>query len=268
MDYYDILGVEKTASQEEIKKSYRDLAKKTHPDVNKDDAEAEEKFKKLTEAYSVIGDPEKRAQYDSRSSGRFPGFPGYPGAGGMNDFINDMMSRFQGGGGQRRRDPNAPMRGGDLSIKRSITLYESIFGISISQDIEYSAFCSSCAGIGGTGMSTCSTCRGSGRTGSGNGMVIMMTSCQTCSGRGSIPSIRCSDCGGVGRKNYTTVVSYEVPSGFGGGIIHIPGKGAIGFNGGPSGDVHVEVNIGLPQINISSLTEEEKEVLKKYLDIK
>lgn len=260
MDYYKILGVSKDASQDEIKKAYRIRAKETHPDVN-DSSEAEEEFKKVSEAYSVLGNPDKRVEYDNPSQ-NFGGF-------GINidDFLNSNFGPF-GGAGFRRKKDNGPIKGASLRVKKEISVYESIFGVEVVDGVaSFRAMCSKCFGEGGTDFSdVCKACGGSGVVVLNKGMMLIKQTCRECSGAGKRPKNICNECSGSGVREYSSNFSYTIPNNFLGGKILVEGAGAPGIRGGPPGDIIVEVGVKPPKINIEGISERDKEILKKHLD--
>ena len=259
MNYYDILGVGKEASSDEIKKAYRLKARETHPDVNKA-SDAEDRFKEASEAYSVLSDPAKRKQYDNPSS--FQG-GGFPGGFNMGDFIN---SNF-GFGGPQRRDPNVPQQGATVRISKELSIYEALFGAEVEGTANFEAMCGNCAGQGGTNFSNkCEACGGSGQVVMVQGMLRMQQTCGACRGRGFLTMDICQDCSGSGNKRYLSKFSYTTPPGFFGGRLGIEGKGAPGTKGGPNGDVIVEVTVKPVSIDVNNITEEELKILKKHLD--
>ncbi|MBR3120188.1 molecular chaperone DnaJ [Oceanobacillus profundus] len=250
-DYYDVLGVEKGASKEEIKKSYRKLARKYHPDVNKAD-DAADKFKEAKEAYEVLGDDQKRAQYDqfghAGASGQ--GFGGF--GGGAQDFggFGDIFDMFFGGGG-RTRDPNAPQQGADLQYTMVLDFEEAIFGKETDITIPSEEECDTCNGSGakpGTSKKTCSHCNGSGQLNQEQntpfGRVVNRRVCHYCNGTGSIIPDKCNTCGGTGSVKKNKKIHINIPAGIDEGQqIRVTGKGEPGKNGGPAGDLYVVVQI-------------------------
>ena len=257
-DYYEVLGVEKGASADELKKAYRKLAMKYHPDRNPGDKEAEEKFKEANEAYEVLSDADKRAKYDQFGfAGVDPqygagqggaGFDGFGGFGGFGDIFSEVFGGGFGGGGARRR--NGPRRGEDLGIRLEITFEEAAFGAE--KEITYYRIedCASCKGTGSADgvIETCSQCRGSGQirvTQNMMGMAFQTTStCPSCSGRGKITKNPCTTCRGKSKVRKSRTLKAKVPA----GINHMQsfrmaGEGSVGSNGGPNGDVLVEVHI-------------------------
>ena len=256
-DYYEVLGVEKGASADELKKAYRKLAMKYHPDRNPGDKEAEEKFKEANEAYEVLSDADKRAKYDQfgfagvdpqYGAGQGGGFDGFGGFGGFGDIFSEVFGGGFGGGGARRR--NGPRRGDDLGIRLELTFEEAAFGAE--KEITYYRIedCGSCSGTGSADgvIETCSQCRGSGQirvTQNMMGMAFQSTStCPSCSGRGKITKNPCATCRGKGKVRKSRTLKAKVPA----GINHMQsfrmaGEGSVGSNGGPNGDVLVEVAI-------------------------
>ena len=261
-DYYEVLGVDKSADDAAIKRAYRSLAKKYHPDMNPGDKVAEEKFKEVNEAYGVLSDAEKKAKYDQFGHAAFDpsmgGGAGGAGFGGFGDFgdIGDIFSSFfgggfGGGGSSRRRNPNAPVRGEDISLRLTVTFEEAAFGTK--KDITYTrmASCPDCKGTGaegGTGVETCSECHGSGqkvvvqRLG---GMSFQSTAvCDKCRGTGKIIKNPCSKCRGTGTQRENKKLTVTIPGGIDNGErIALRGMGCDGKNGGPAGDLIVTVSV-------------------------
>lgn len=266
-DYYEVLGLQKGASEDEIKKAYRKLAVKYHPDKNPGDKEAEDKFREATEAYEVLKDSQKRAQYDQFGHAAFEsgagGFGGgYGGFGGgfggmdlqdalrafMNDFGGDsFFSDLFGGGGRRsRRRPGGGIRGNDLQVRLKLTLEEINEGVTKTLKIKREERCEVCNGTGSKDgkRSTCNACHGTGRiqrvANSFFGQIIQESVCPSCSGTGTIVTDPCSSCGGAGRKPEQTQVKVEIPAGVSeGNYLTLPGKGDAGSQGGESGDLIV-----------------------------
>ena len=257
-DYYEVLGVEKGASAEEIKKAYRKNAMKYHPDRNPGDKTAEEKFKELGEAYEVLSDDDKRARYDQFGhAGVDPNFGagqgGYgSGFGGFGDFgdLGDIFGSFFGGGGGRRANPNAPRRGENVSARLDLTFEEAAFGCEKEISVQRIENCSVCSGSGsadGT-VETCPTCRGAGQvrtTQNFMGMAMQSTTvCPQCNGSGKHIKTPCSTCRGKGKVRRTQKMKVKVPAGIDmGQAFRVSGQGNVGSNGGPNGDVMVEVYI-------------------------
>ena len=256
-DYYEVLGVEKGASAEEIKKAYRKSAMKYHPDRNPGDKIAEEKFKELGEAYEVLSDDEKRARYDQYGhAGVDPNFGagqgGYGGFGGFGDFgdLGDIFGSFFGGGSSRGRNANAPRRGENVGARLDLTFEEAAFGCEKEISVQRIENCSACSGTGsadGT-VETCPTCRGAGQvrtTQNFMGMSMQSTTvCPHCNGSGKQIKTPCNTCRGKGKVRRTQKMKVKVPAGIDmGQAFRVSGQGNVGINGGPNGDVMVEVYI-------------------------
>lgn len=257
-DYYEVLGVEKGASAEEIKKAYRKNAMKYHPDRNPGDKTAEEKFKELGEAYEVLSDDDKRARYDQFGhAGVDPNFGagqgGYGGGfGGFGDFgdLGDIFGSFFGGGGSRRSNANAPRRGENVSARLDLTFEEAAFGCEKEIAVQRIENCSVCSGSGSADgqVETCPTCRGAGQvrtTQNFMGMAMQSTTvCPQCNGSGKHIKTPCSTCRGKGKVRRTQKMKVKVPAGIDmGQAFRVSGQGNVGSNGGPNGDVMVEVYI-------------------------
>ncbi len=257
-DYYEVLGVEKSASADEIKKAYRKSAMKYHPDRNPGDKEAEEKFKELGEAYEVLSDDDKRARYDQFGFAgvdpNYGGGGGYGGGfGGFGDFgdLGDIFgSFFGGGGGGRGRSQNAPRQGENVGARLDITFEEAAFGCEKEVAAQRIENCSSCKGTGSAdgAVETCSQCRGTGQVRTVQNFMGMQmqsqTTCPQCSGRGKIIKTPCTTCRGKGKVRRTQKIKVKVPAGIDAGqSIRIRGEGCVGANGGPSGDLLVEMFI-------------------------
>ncbi len=253
-DYYEVLGVEKGASAEEIKKAYRKAAMKYHPDRNPGDKQAEEKFKELGEAYEVLSDDDKRARYDQYGhAGVDPNFGAQQGGGfgGFGDFgdLGDIFGSFFGGG-SRRSNGNAPRRGENVGTRLDLTFEEAAFGCEKEVSVTRIENCAACNGSGSAdGMvETCSYCRGAGQvrtTQNFMGMSMQSTSvCPQCNGRGKIVKTPCSTCRGKGKVRRTQRLKVKVPAGIDAGqMFRVAGQGNVGANGGPNGDIMVEVTI-------------------------
>lgn len=250
-DYYDILGVSKDASKEEIKKSYRKLARKYHPDVNKDQ-NAPEKFKEAKEAYEVLSDEQKRSQYDQFGHAG-PQGQGFGGGGfGGQDFggFGDIFDMFFGGGGGRR-DPNAPRQGNDLQYTMVLDFEEAIFGKETDVELPKEETCDTCHGSGakpGTKPETCTHCKGSGQLNVEQntpfGRVVNKRVCHHCNGTGKKITDKCSACGGNGKVKKKKKIHISIPAGIDDGQqIRIAGQGEPGANGGPAGDLYVVVQV-------------------------
>ena len=255
-DYYEVLGVEKNADDAAIKKAYRALAKKYHPDMNPGDQEAEKKFKEASEAYAVLSDPEKRKQYDQFGHAAFEGGAG--GAGGFDfsgmdfgDIFGDIFGDFFGGGTSRRGPDNGPRRGANLRARVRITFEEAVFGCEKQIEITLKDECTTCGGSGakpGTSKDTCPKCGGKGKVmytqQSLFGMVQNVQTCPECGGTGQIIKEKCKDCHGTGYIAKRKKISVMIPAGIDNGqSVRIRDKGEPGINGGPRGDLLVEVMI-------------------------
>ncbi|MEW9675814.1 molecular chaperone DnaJ [Lentibacillus sp. L22] len=249
-DYYDVLGVSKDASKDDIKKAYRKLARKYHPDVNKEEGAAD-KFKEVKEAYEVLNDEQKRAQYDQfgHAGAQSQGFGGF---GGAQDFggFGDIFDMFFGGGG-RSRDPNAPQQGADLQYTITLDFEEAIFGKETDIRIPKDETCETCHGSGakpGTKTETCSHCHGSGQLNTEQttpfGKVVNRRVCHYCNGTGKIIPEKCRTCGGKGTVKKQKKIHISIPAGIDEGQqIRVAGKGEPGVNGGPAGDLYVVVRV-------------------------
>ena len=252
-DYYEVLGVSKTASDDEIKKAFRTLAKKYHPDMHPGDKECEEKFKEAQEAYAVLSDAEKRKQYDQFGHAAFGGTGG--GAGGfdfsgmdMGDIFGDIFGDFFGGG-SRRRTNDGPMKGSNLRTSVRITFEEAIFGCEKEIEMVLKDECHSCHGTGakpGTTPETCPKCGGKGKVvftqQSFFGTVQNVQTCPDCGGSGKIIKDKCPDCRGTGYIASKKKIQVSIPAGIDNGqSVRIREKGEPGINGGPRGDLLVEV---------------------------
>lgn len=269
-DYYELLGVSKDATAQDIKKAYRKLALKYHPDRNPGDKAAEEKFKQVSDAYQVLSDDEKRAAYDrygpaAFEAGGMGGAAASGGMGGMGGFrdASDVFREFFGGmggggfesffggmgGGAREAsiDPNAPQRGSDLRMELSITLEEAATGVE--KNIRYSrlAACPTCGGFGTTDRSSkkaCPTCKGRGQVMSSSGFVRFSQTCPKCEGRGYVIEDPCKACSGTGLVREKTETSIKIPAGvYTGSRLRKAGAGNAGENGGPAGDLYVVIDV-------------------------
>lgn len=252
-DYYDVLGVEKGASKEEIKKSYRKLARKYHPDVNKE-ADASDKFKEVKEAYETLSNDQKRGQYDQFGhAGAQQGFGGGGFGGGGQDFggFGDIFDMFFGGGGGRRNDPNAPRQGADLQYRMVLDFEEAIFGKETDISIPTEETCDTCHGSGakpGTKVDTCSHCQGTGQLNVEQstpfGKVVNRRVCNHCNGTGKIIPEKCTTCRGTGKVKKNRKIHINIPAGIDEGQqIRVAGKGEPGVNGGPAGDLFVVIQV-------------------------
>jgi molecular chaperone DnaJ len=256
-DYYEILGVSKDASPEDIKKAYRKLARQYHPDVNPGDQSAEEKFKEVKEAFDVLSDTDRRAQYDrfghAAEEGYGNGFGGFGGFGqGQAGFggFEDIFETFFGGGGRSRR-PQGPQRGADLRYDLEINLEDAAFGLETHVNIPRSESCESCGGSGakpGTQPETCTYCQGTGQQqvvrNTAFGRFVSVKPCDACHGEGTFIKERCPDCGGNGRIQRERKIEVKVPAGVDtGSRLRVGGEGEAGSRGGPPGDLYLVIHV-------------------------
>ena len=252
-DYYEVLGIPKTATEAEIKKAFRTTAKKYHPDMHPGDKECEEKFKEAQEAYAVLSDPEKRRQYDQFGHAAFDGGAG--GAGGfdfsgmdMGDIFGDIFGDFFGGG-RRNSNNNGPAQGASVRLTVRITFEEAVFGCSKELEFPYKEECKTCHGTGakpGTSPETCSKCGGKGKVVYSQqslfGMMQNVQTCPDCGGTGKVIREKCPDCRGTGYISKKVRKTVEIPAGIDNGqSVRVRGYGEPGRNGGPRGDLLVEV---------------------------
>lgn len=251
-DYYEVLGVSKNTSEDELKKAYRKLAMKYHPDRNPDDKAAEEKFKEAKEAYEILNDPQKRAAYDQFGhAGVDPSMGGGGGAGfgGGFDFADIFESVFGGGGSARSSGGGGRRvyRGSDLRYDMELSLEEAVNGTEAKIRIPTQVTCTSCNGSGakpGTSAQTCPRCHGSGQVRMTQGFFSIQQTCNTCHGTGKVIPEPCSTCHGTGRVQEYKTLSVKVPAGVDNGDrIRLSGEGEAGVNGGPAGDLYVQINV-------------------------
>jgi molecular chaperone DnaJ len=251
-DFYDTLGVKKGASEDEIKKAYRKLARKYHPDANPGDESAEERFKEIQEAYSVLSDAEKRKQYDAGGMFGGSGFRFDPSAfrtnvGSFGDILSDLFGRGGGPGAGPGRQ-----RGRDLETEVRLSFQQAIKGTDISVNVPVEAECPTCHGSGakpGTSPKTCPRCQGRGVEIEGQGMFSISQPCSLCGGRGTVIDDPCPTCGGSGLTHQTKRYRVKIPAGVReGSRIRLAGKGEPGFGGGPPGDLFVVTHVALSPI--------------------
>jgi molecular chaperone DnaJ len=253
-DYYKVLGVDRKASQDDIKKAYRKLARQYHPDTNKS-AGAEERFKEISEAYDVLGDPEKRKKFD-RGGSVFGGAGPFAGAGagsgaGSADFgsFSDILSGiFNGGGGGRTRTKPAAERGRDLETTVSLSFEQAVDGAQVPVSVTTHVPCPTCRGTGarpGTSPQVCPVCHGRGVESDGQGLFSITRPCSRCNGSGTVIEDPCETCSGEGRLRELKKYRVNIPAGVKeGSRIRLPGKGEAGLRGGPAGDLYVITHVG------------------------
>ncbi|WP_293976682.1 molecular chaperone DnaJ [uncultured Clostridium sp.] len=256
-DYYEVLGLQKGASDDEIKRAFRKLAVKYHPDRNQGNAEAEEKFKEINEAYQILSDPEKRAKYDQFGSAAFDGTGGFNGGGfgGFDGFdmggFGDIFESFFGGGGGSSRRRNGPVRGNDIEYTVTLTFEEAVFGVEKEISVTRSENCEHCNGSGaepGTNVKTCPTCGGSGQVRVQRqtplGSFVSTSTCDHCHGSGKITETPCKECRGKGHIRKTRKIKVNIPAGVDtGNVMPLRGQGEHGLRGGSPGDLYVKINV-------------------------
>jgi molecular chaperone DnaJ len=250
-DYYEVLGVSRDVNEADLKKAYRRLAMKYHPDRNADNVEAEEKFKEAKEAHDILSDPQKRAAYDQFGhAGVDPSMGGRPGAAGFGgdfgDIFGDVFGDIFGGGGRGRGQSRA-FRGSDLRYNLELPLEKAVFGTEVNIRVPTLQTCSSCSGSGsrkGTSSTTCTTCGGVGQVRMQQGFFSVQQTCPNCKGQGKVVKDPCPDCSGNGRVQKHKTLSVKVPEGVDNGDrIRLAGEGEAGENGGPSGDLYVQIQV-------------------------
>ncbi|MCU4674517.1 molecular chaperone DnaJ [Catenovulum sp. 2E275] len=247
-DFYEVLGVEKSAGEKEIKKAYKRLAMKYHPDRTKGDKALEEKFREIQEAYEVLGDANMRARYDQYGhAGVDPQMGGGHGAGpqDFSDIFGDVFGDIFGGGGGRRQ--SRAQRGSDLRYNLDLSLEEAVRGKEVEIKIPTAVACEPCDGTGakpGSKPTTCSTCGGAGQVQMRQGFFAVQQTCPSCHGRGQVISDPCSSCRGEGRVQKTKTLSVKIPAGVDtGDRVRLTGEGEAGAHGAPAGDLYVQVNV-------------------------
>ena len=253
-DYYEVLGIPKGATAEEVKKAFRKIAKQHHPDLNPDDKSAEAKFKEANEAYAVLSDDEKRSKYDQFGHAGVDGqgFGGFGGGFGggfdVNDIFENIFGGFGGASGSRR---TGPQRGSNLKYRVMLDFLEAAFGLEKEITVTKEDLCDTCKGTGakeGTEAIRCSTCNGTGQVSQRQqtmfGTVMTNKTCTTCGGKGTIIKDSCPSCSGRGRKNKTKTLKVKIPAGINQGeMLTLRGEGEPGTKGGPYGDLYIEVSI-------------------------
>jgi molecular chaperone DnaJ len=247
-DYYDVLGVSRSASDEELKKAYRKLAIRYHPDKNPGDREAEERFKEIGEAYAILCDAERRAQYDRFGHAAFEqGGMGFDFGAGFEDILGDLFGDFFGTG-RGRGGRTRVRRGQDLQYQLEVTFEEAARGFEKTLSIPRLTACATCSGTGakpGTKPSVCTQCRGSGQIRFQQGFFAIAKTCGTCGGQGSVISSPCADCDGAGARRRTHTLSVRIPAGVDtGSRLKLRGEGESGGNGGQPGDLYVLIRVG------------------------
>jgi len=254
-DYYEVLGVQKNASDGEIKKAFRNLAKDNHPDKNPNDQAAESRFKEINEAYEILKDPQSRSAYDQFGHAASEGGMGGGGFGGFNtnfsgsmsDIFEDLFGEFTGRRGSGQSQAQRQTRGSDLRAEMNISLKDAYFGTSRDLNIDANHSCEGCNGTGaskGSDRATCGNCGGSGKVRTQQGFFTLERTCISCSGKGSIIKNPCQTCRGAGRVRKKRKLSVNIPQGVDDGTrIRLGGEGEAGENGGPAGDLYVFISI-------------------------
>ncbi len=250
-DYYELLGVDRSADAKELKSAFRKKAMKHHPDRNPDDATAEAKFKEIGEAYEVLKDPQKRSAYDQYGHAAFEqggpgGMGGGMGGGGFSDIFEDLFGEMMGGRGSRRSSGGRE-RGADLRYNMEITLEEAWEGKAAEISVPTAMTCETCTGSGskpGSSPKQCATCSGSGRVRAASGFFSIERTCPQCQGRGEVISDPCGTCRGQGRVTKERSLSVNIPAGIEDGVrIRLGGEGEAGARGGPSGDLYIFITV-------------------------
>ncbi len=247
-DFYELLGVKKDTSADEIKKAYRRLARKYHPDLNPGDTAAEKKFKEINEAYEVLSDPKKRKEYDQYGKTPFEGAQGFDGfggfgtgnygfgAGGAEDIFSNLFNSFRHDGG--------PLRGADLSTRFDISLEEAYNGVTKPLTLTREVACKKCGGTGAESSKTCSQCKGAGSVKQSRGVFRLSQPCPACQGSGKIISKACASCRGGGSTVITDTIKVKIPPGADtGSKVKLRGMGSAGTMGGPAGDLYIELGV-------------------------
>ncbi len=260
-DYYEVLGVQKGASDDEIKKSFKKMARKYHPDLHPDDKECEEKFKELNQAYEVLSDPEKRQRYDqfghagvdpNYGGGGFSGGFSGGGFGDVGDIFEDLLGGVFGGRSRSSRsNANAPRRGQDVTANVNISFMEACEGVKKEIKIAHMETCSSCRGTGaenGSAPQTCPDCNGMGSVKINQrtafGVISTSRTCSKCGGKGTVINNPCKKCSGTSRIRVQKSITVDIPAGIDDGqVLRVSGQGDSGLNGGPTGDLHVVVSV-------------------------
>jgi molecular chaperone DnaJ len=244
-DYYEVLGVDKSATDQEVKKAFRRIAMKFHPDRNSEDKNSDEKFKEAQEAYEILGDAEKKSAYDRFGHAGVDQNGGGRGADGFSDVFGDVFGDIFGGGGGRGR--GGPARGSDLRYDLQLDLEDAVKGKTVQIDIPTMTHCDPCGGSGarkGTSPITCDTCGGAGQVRMSQGFFSVQQACPKCRGRGKMISDPCGSCHGQGVKEERKTLSVKIPAGVDtGDRIRLAGKGEAGPQGGPEGDLYVEMHV-------------------------
>jgi molecular chaperone DnaJ len=247
-DYYETLGIKKDASEADIKKAFRRLARKYHPDVNPGDKASEQKFKEINEAYEILGDPKKKEQYDQFGEAGFEGVHGFDGFGAhgfSTDFggfgvAEDILSDLFGGFQQRDRTSRGP----DLMSSLDISLEEAYRGVTKPFSLRREVSCKTCGGSGAESSQKCSNCKGTGSIKQGRGFFNLSKPCPVCRGAGRIVDLTCKTCGGSGKRMADESLNVKIPAGADtGSRLKLRGMGGVGLNGGPSGNLYIEITV-------------------------